>query len=106
MTDHMAEATAVLAAAFESGTISPDPAVLIGQLMSANYRDYANTTQMLIENLQRTIADREAELAAIRHRINDLFASDYMPTESAICLAVFHPSKGLIDSLRNWPVES
>lgn len=106
MTEHMAEATAVLAEALTSDA-PPDQAALIGLLVSANYRDYANTTQMLIENLQRTVADREAELAAIRHRINDLFASDYMPTESAIQQAVFYPSKSLVDSLRNEPaVES
>lgn len=99
MSEHMAEAAAVLASAIASDS-PPDPAALIGQLTSANYRDYANTTQALIESLQRTIADREAELAAIRVRINQLFASDYMPTESAIQQAVFYPSKKLLDSLR------
>jgi len=71
-------------------------AALMGRLMSANHRDYAAVTNALVESLQHQLAVREAELGAIRTRINELFAGDYMPTESAIQQAVFYPSKALM----------
>lgn len=98
MTEYMQEVTKVLGDAIEN----PDtnPAGLIGRLMSANFRDYSNTTSWLMENYQRQIADLEAELGAIRTRINELFAGDYMPSETAIVQAVFYPSRTLIDQCR------
>lgn len=73
---------------------------LVAQLMAANHRDYVGVTNSLVESLQRQLADREAELGAIRSRINELFAGPYMPTETAIQMAVFYPSKELVEHLR------
>lgn len=102
-TDHMEEATKVLVDA----VTNPEAKAidLVGRLMSANFQDYANTTGMLIENYRRQISDLEAELGAIRHKINELFSGDYMPTETAIAKAVFYPAKSLIEQLRKHPDE-
>lgn len=99
MTDHLEQTHKVMAEAL-ADPASIDPAALIGELMSANFRDYSNTNQALIESYQRQIVDLEAELGAIRVRINELFAGDYMPTESAIQQAVFFPRKALINSIK------
>lgn len=77
---------------------------LVVDLMAANHRDYVAITNSLIKNLRHQLADRDAELAAIRLRVNDLFAGDYMPTESAILQAVFYPSKALRERLRESAV--
>jgi putative methionine-R-sulfoxide reductase with GAF domain len=76
-----------------------DPAVpeLIAHLMQANYNDYADVTQAVIEGQQRTIAHLEATLNLIRGRMNELFAGDYMPTQHAIEMAVFHPRPSKIE---------
>jgi hypothetical protein len=102
MSDHMANATAALVEALTTA----EPGATVGRLIMANYRDNVLTTRALIDSLQGMLADREAELAAIRTRINELFAGDYMPTESAILQAVFYPSRELIKKLRDRPVES
>ncbi len=105
MSDHMTEAAKVLEGALTDPDSLNHPAGLIGQLMSANFRDYSNTTSWLIESLERTVADRDAELAAIRVRINQLFAGDYMPNQDAIIQAVFYPAKSLVDSCRTQEVD-
>lgn len=88
--DYMENAHAVMAEALTADEIPPVES-LMGRLMAANFRDYSNTTSMLIEGYQRTIADLEAELGAIRSGINDLFAGPYMPNQDAIIQAVFYP---------------
>jgi hypothetical protein len=75
-------------------------ASLLMGLMGQGHRDYQYVTQNLIEGLQRQLAQTQAELAAIRVRVNDLFDSDYMPTESAIIRAVFYPDAKLIERMR------
>ena len=100
MTDRMDHAKDVLTKALsKSGSI--DPGALIGDLMSANFRDYTATVNEHVEHLERMVADRDAELGAIRTRINKLFAGDFMPSETAICQAVFYPRKALIDRCRS-----
>ena len=68
--------------------------------MHANLVDYQNTTGMLIENYKKQISDLQATLGAIRTRINQLFAGQYMPTETAIIQAVFYPTKAMIEACR------
>ena len=98
MSKHNEEAMQVITDAISDTTI--DPVTLIGKLMSANFRDYSNTVTGLMEIKDRQISDLKAELGAIRRRINELLSGDYMPTESAIIEAVFHPSQALIESCR------
>lgn len=100
MTEHMAEATKVLLDGIENVKDQTDAIGLVGKLMHANLMDYQGTTNMLIEGYQRQISDLEAELKAVRLGINQLFASDYMPTESAIIRAVFNPTRQLIEDCR------
>lgn len=73
---------------------------LVVELMATSHRDDVSITNALVENLQRRVANAEAELSAIRLRVNELFAGDYMPTESAVMQAVFYPAQSLIDQLR------
>ena len=68
---------------------------LMARLVQANYNDYANTAQMLIESLQKQKDDLSAELSAIRHRVNYLFSGDFMPTQEAIIRAMY-PSVEMI----------
>lgn len=103
MSDHMENANAVMA---EALTAEEMPADFLARLVQANYNDYAATTTRLIEGLQRSLSDREAELGAIRTRINELFAGPWMPTETAIQMAVFYPSKELIEQCRERKAES
>lgn len=80
----------------ENVAISP----LMAQLMMANHRMYTDAVNAQVEHLERTVADLRAELGAIRMRINELFAGDYMPTQDAITLAVFYPSRVLMDQIK------
>jgi hypothetical protein len=95
----MAETHAVMERAMSADEIPPTE-TLIGQLMSANFRDYSRTVQMHSELQEKRIADLEAELGAIRTRINELFAGPYMPTQNAVEMAVFYPDKDLIEQCR------
>ena len=99
MSEYTPNTTEVLDEAISQGS-DFEAAELVGRLVQANYNHYANTTSRLISNYRNQLADREAELAAIRHRIEDLLCSDYMPSSDAIAKAVFYPSKDLMDSLR------
>lgn len=76
---------------------SIDPHKLVVSLIQANYNDYASVTSMVIEGHENTIARLRAELDVIRMQMNYLFEGDYMPTESAILRAVFHPSEKAIE---------
>jgi len=100
----MENAHAVMAEALMGPELSA--ADLVARLVQANCNDYAATTTRLIEGLQRSLSDREAELGAIRTRINELFAGPWMPTETAIQTAVFYPSKELIKQCRERKAES
>jgi len=74
---------------------------LVVRLMAASARDTAHITNQLLETVAAQLADRDAELAAIRTRINELFyRSDYMPSQTAIIDAVFYPDADLIAHLR------
>lgn len=74
---------------------------LVAELMSANFAGYTNAVNAEVEHLRGMVADRDAELGAIRRRINQLFAGDFMPTQEAIQMAVFYPAKALVDEIRN-----
>lgn len=80
----------------ENVAISP----LMAQLMMANHRMYTDAVNTHVEHLERTVADLRAELGAIRMRINELFSSDFMPTQDAITLAAFYPSRTLMDQIK------
>lgn len=103
--DYMENAHAVMAEAL-TGDEMPEAMNLVARLVQANYNDYANTTSMLLERFQQQLSDRDAELGAIRTRINELFAGPYMPTQNAIEMAVFYPDKDLIEQCRERRAES
>lgn len=73
---------------------------LIGDLVIMAVSKAMAASDALVTSLQKTVLDREAELAAIRNRINELFAGDYMPNQSAIEQAVFYPSNELVQRIR------
>jgi hypothetical protein len=100
MTEDLDESAKVVLDGIEDVKTPDDANALLARLMHANLVDYQNTTGALIENYQRQISDLQAELKAVRTRVAQLFGSDYMPSESAIIAAVFHPTRELIDSCR------
>ncbi len=77
----------------ETATEMSSSVEIIMNLMATNLRDYQSTTAVLIGGYQRRIAELEAELGVVRAEINNLFGGAYMPNESAILRAVFHPSR-------------
>jgi hypothetical protein len=68
---------------------SPAAAALVGQLVMANYNDYAAASQQLIQNLQLTLAEREAELELIKERVEELSAKPWAPSTNALLAAIF-----------------
>lgn len=50
-----------------------------------------NTTERLIDVLRAQLRARDAELGAIRSRINELFNEPYAPNPDLILQAVFYP---------------
>lgn len=102
--DPMENAHDVMAEALTGPELSA--ADLVARLVQANYNDYAATTSRLIEGLQRSLSDREAELGAIRTRINELFGGPYAPNQDAVLAAVFYPDKDLVEQCRERRAES
>ena len=76
-----------------------EPAPFVMELMAAQHQEYQAVVNVHIEFLQGIVADRDAELAAIRNRMGALFASGFMPTESAISAAL-DPSLDRIKQFR------
>lgn len=79
---------------------------LMAQLVMASSDDLKRTNDAIIESLQRRLDDCEAELAAVRYRMNELLNEPYAPSETAITQAVFYPRKALMVELRRKPEES
>lgn len=77
-----------------------EPAPFVMELMAAQHQEYQAIVGSHIQFLQDAIVERDAELAAIRRRINELFAGDYMPREEAVIMAVFYPSRRLIEQIK------
>jgi hypothetical protein len=73
----------------ELAEVSPKAAALVGQLLQQSHNDYAATTQQLIENLQLTLAEREAELELIKERVEELSSKPWAPSSNALLAAVF-----------------
>ena len=65
---------------------------LVAQLMTASMAETAAVTNMVAEDLQRRVRDREAELDLVRIRIENLLAAPYMPTETVLRNALY-PSR-------------
>jgi hypothetical protein len=66
---------------------------LIGALVQANYNSYADATQRLIESLQRTVAELQTERDLMLEQVHELLEGPWMPTTSAIRLAlIVHPA--------------
>lgn len=64
-------------------------ASMVAEMVSQNYRDYAGTTQTLIESYQADIAELRATLGAIRQRIGHLLSGPYMPTPAVLLDALY-----------------
>lgn len=73
---------------------------LVVRLMQANHQNLVAVMNRQIENLEARVLAREAELAAIRFRINELFSTEFMPTSDAILQAVFAPSRKFMEEFR------
>lgn len=72
---------------------------LVADLITASLSVTHQTTDRLVDSLTAQLADREAELAAIRWSVGELLAGDYMPMPWAIQRAL-HPSAELVDRFR------
>ncbi len=72
---------------------------LVAGIVSSMFEQSRVTTATLIDSLTAQLADRDAELAAIRERINALLGGDYMPTPAAI-LDALYPTQALIAHYR------
>lgn len=79
----------------ETGPITIENPDLIAAILGQMSRDAAYTTNALLEGYRTDFYRAQATLAAIRHRMAELFSGDYMPAEHAIIRAL-HPSDELI----------
>ena len=68
---------------------------LVVQILEANVRESQFITNQLLDGYRRDLAERTAELAAIRFEIMALLAGPWMPTSGAI-LQALHPTPALI----------
>ena len=82
-----------------------DAGDLVAELVMANFQALSYTHTQLLDSYRNQLADREAELAAIRYRIEELFSKDYAPSTAAVMRAVFSPQQWLIDQMRRAPEE-
>ena len=69
------------------------------RLMGATHRETASITNNLIESYQRSLAERDAELAVIRAEVDRLLSGEYAPSDAAIVRAVFYPNRQRIREL-------
>lgn len=76
---------------------------LVAELVSHNVASLARTTNALIDSLTSNLADREAELAAIRHGVSALFDGPFQPSQAAVMAAVLTPNYDLIAYYREEP---
>lgn len=74
-----------------------DPLIL--KIVQQNLANFQASANQQIESLQARLADREAELAAIRTDVQRLIWGDYMPTPAALDRAL-QPSKERIAQFR------
>jgi len=72
---------------------------LAADLITAMFKDSANTTRTLVDSLFAQVADLEAEIAAIREGVTGWFDGAYMPNPDSV-LRALHPSRELIDRHR------
>lgn len=61
----------------------------LAPLLEKNATGLAFTTNTLIDNLEREVCERSAELYLIRDRIQELLTGDYMPTSHALLAALW-----------------
>jgi hypothetical protein len=69
---------------------------LMVSLMQQNHRDYAATTQALLDARRARIFELEAKLHVIVTGVVDLFTKGVMPTETAVIRAALHPNQDKI----------
>lgn len=72
---------------------------MIGDLIGAQLADNRKTTDLLIANLRAQLADRDAQLAAIRWGMERLIYGDYMPTTNALAKAL-NPTPDVVGRFR------
>lgn len=73
---------------------------LVAAVVTQMFTDSAAVNSRVIDNLERTVADLEAELYAIRTDVQRLLDGPYMPNPDLIRSAVFVPSAKLIDEYK------
>lgn len=69
------------------------------RLMGASHRETSSITNSLIESYQRSLAERDAELAVIRAEVDRLLSGEFAPSDAAIVRAVFYPNRQQIREL-------
>lgn len=69
------------------------------RLMGASHRETSSITNQLIESYQRSLVERDAELAIIRAEVDRLLSGEYAPSDAAIVRAVFYPDRERIREL-------
>lgn len=99
MTEHLDHTYQVMRD-FVADPEAASPQEVVGRLMHANLLDHNATVKQLYELQQERIADLEAQLAAIRHRVQELYSGPYMPSAQAILSAVFAPREALQQQMR------
>jgi hypothetical protein len=72
-----------------SRTIPADADDLVAQLVQASFNQSRDTASRLIDSLTEQLADSQAEVDAIRARIDDLLAGPYAPSADAIAAALY-----------------
>lgn len=72
---------------------------LVAQVLEANSKGLAWTTNTLIDNLTHQAETAEATLKAIREQIELLFSGPYAPSQNAVLRALW-PSEEYIDRCR------
>lgn len=76
---------------------------LVADILSAQVAMTADTTNALIETLQRQLADAHAREAAVEAGIERLLDGPYAPSESAIRRALY-PTPSFVDQFRQSEV--
>lgn len=68
---------------------------LVAQILEANSRGLARTTNMLIDSLTAQLDEAQATNKAIREGIDALFAGPYMPTPAMVLSALWPPEEAI-----------
>ncbi|AEV86698.1 hypothetical protein ACWT_5681 [Actinoplanes sp. SE50] len=80
-------------------TAQTDHDDLVAQIVTASFSLTRDTATRLIDSLTEQLADSQAEVDAIRHRVQALLDSDYTPNADAILRALW-PDASTRDAFR------